>query len=59
VTILYCGLVGLNALSEQLDAEDLCSVLRADHKLCAAAITRAGGHVASCMGDGVVVAYFG
>ena len=52
VTILYCGLVGLNALLEQLDAEDLCSALRAYHKLCAVAITRGGGHVASCIGDG-------
>ena len=58
LTVLFCDLVGSTALAEQLDPEDLGSVIRAYQELCAAAIARCGGHVASYMGDGVL-AYFG
>jgi class 3 adenylate cyclase/predicted ATPase len=59
VTVLYCDLVGSTGLSEQLDPEEFGNVVSGHQRLCAAAITRCGGHVASCLGDGVVVAYFG
>jgi predicted ATPase/class 3 adenylate cyclase/DNA-binding winged helix-turn-helix (wHTH) protein len=58
VTVLFCDLVGSTALSEQLDPEDFGSVVRGYQELCAAEITRCGGHVASCMSEGVL-AYFG
>jgi len=57
LTILSCDLVGSTALTEQLDPEDLGSVIRVYRERCAAAIARCGGHVASYVDD-EVLAFF-
>jgi class 3 adenylate cyclase len=58
LTVMFADLVGSTALSARLDPEELRDVIGAYHRRCAEAITRAGGFVAKCLGDGVL-AYFG
>jgi class 3 adenylate cyclase len=56
--VLFCDLVGSTELAARLDPEDMAAVIRAYQECCAHVIGRWGGHVAKCMGDGVL-AYFG
>src|SRR5262245_54747806 len=58
LTVMFCDLVGSTALSEQLDPEDLRTVIQAYRKTCAAVIRRFGGYLAKYIGDGLLV-YFG
>lgn len=58
LTVLFCDLVGSTALSEALDPEDLCTVVRHHQHVCSRVIEAAGGHVAQYLGDGILV-YFG
>ncbi|MGH0028762.1 MAG: ATP-binding protein [Myxococcota bacterium] len=58
VTVLFCDLVGSTSLSDRLDPEDLCEVIRDYQDHVAACVERFEGHVAQFLGDGVLV-YFG
>lgn len=58
ITVMYCDLVGTEALSKQLDPEDMGQVVRAYQDSCADVVGRHGGTIAKFMGDGVL-AYFG
>jgi class 3 adenylate cyclase len=58
VTVMFCDLVGLTALSTRIDAEDLREVISAYQKCVAETVQRFGGFVAKYLGDGVLV-YFG
>src|SRR5712691_9611654 len=58
LTVMFCDLVGSTALSEQLDPEELRTVVRAYQQACAEVITRFDGHLAKYLGDGLLV-YFG
>lgn len=58
VTIMFCDLVGSAALSDQLEAEDMRSVLRAYQSACKAVVERHGGTIGRYVGDGLLV-YFG
>jgi class 3 adenylate cyclase len=58
LTVMCCDLVGLTALSEQLDPEELREVVRTYQTTCTGVIRRYDGHVAQHLGDGVLV-YFG
>jgi class 3 adenylate cyclase/tetratricopeptide (TPR) repeat protein len=58
ITVMFVDLVGSTPMSEKLDPEDMREVLRAFHSSSAAAVEAEDGHVASYMGDGILV-YFG
>jgi class 3 adenylate cyclase len=58
ITVMFADVVGSASVAEQLDVEDLRSMLLAYQQGCAAAIERYGGHIAQYLGDGVR-AYFG
>ena len=58
LTVLFCDLVGSTALSETLDPEDLCTVVRHHQHVCSRVIEAFDGHVAQYLGDGILV-YFG
>lgn len=58
ITVMFADVVGSASVAEQLDVEDLRSLLLAYQQACAAAIERYGGHIAQYLGDGVL-AYFG
>jgi class 3 adenylate cyclase/predicted ATPase len=58
LTVLFCDLVGSTALSEALDPEDLCTVVRHHQQVCSRVIEAFDGHVAQYLGDGILV-YFG
>src|SRR4051812_14201351 len=58
LTVLFCDLVGSTALAEQLDPEDLGSVLHAYQETCRGVVEQSGGHIAQYLGDGLLV-YFG
>ncbi|NOT55639.1 MAG: AAA family ATPase [Deltaproteobacteria bacterium] len=58
LTVMFCDLVGSTALSEQLDPEDLRTVVRLYQETCTAVIQRYAGHIAQHLGDGLLV-YFG
>jgi class 3 adenylate cyclase len=58
LTVMFCDLVGLTALSARLDPEDMREIVGAYHRSCAEHLGKAGGFVAKYMGDGVL-AYFG
>src|SRR5712692_5697625 len=58
LTVMFCDLVGSTALSEQLDPEDFCEVVRAYQATCTGVIRRYDGHIAQHLGDGLLV-YFG
>ena len=55
---MFCDLVGSTALSEQLDPEELRTVVQTYQETCAPVITRYAGHIAQYLGDGLLV-YFG
>jgi class 3 adenylate cyclase len=58
LTVMFCDLVGLTALSERLDPEELRSLLHAYRTLCGDVIARCDGFVARYVGDGIPT-YFG
>jgi class 3 adenylate cyclase/predicted ATPase len=58
LTVLFSDLVGSTALSRELDAEDFRDLINEYHALCHEIVTELGGHIAQCLGDGVMV-YFG
>lgn len=58
ITVMFCDLVGSTALSEQLDPEDLRTLMQAYQQACGAEIQRYEGHVAQYLGDGLMT-YFG
>lgn len=58
VSVLFCDMVGSTSLSTQIDAEDLRDVQRKYQDAVATAVSGYGGHIASFVGDGIVV-YFG
>jgi class 3 adenylate cyclase len=58
VTVMFSDLVGSTALSARMDPKDLREVISANQKCVAETVSRFGGLVAKCMGDGVLV-YFG
>ena len=58
LTVMFCDLVGSTALSEQLDPEDLQTVVRTYQEVSAQVIERYEGHIAQYLGDGLLV-YFG
>ena len=58
LTLMFVDLVGSTALSHRLDPEELSEVIRAYQNAVASEISRAEGHIAKFMGDGVLV-YFG
>ncbi len=58
ITVMFCDLVGSTALSEQLDPEDLRSLMQAYQRTAGEAIGRYEGHVAQYLGDGLMT-YFG
>jgi class 3 adenylate cyclase len=58
LTVLFCDLVDSTALSVRLDPEDLHEVMRSYQDYVSETVTRFGGVVARCIGDGLVV-HFG
>jgi TOMM system kinase/cyclase fusion protein len=58
ITVMFCGLTSLTSQSEQLDPEELHSVLPAYQELCDKIIQRYEGHVAQYLGNEIMV-YFG
>jgi len=58
LTVMFCDLVGSTALSEQLDPEELQTVVRTYQEVSAAVIERYEGYIAQYLGDGLLV-YFG
>ncbi|WP_022728801.1 adenylate/guanylate cyclase domain-containing protein [Fodinicurvata sediminis] len=58
ITVMFCDLVGSSSLAARLDPEEMRQVIRQYHKACAQVIKRWDGHIASYMGDGIMV-YFG
>ena len=58
LTVMFCDLVGSTALSEQLDPEDLQTVVRTYQEVSAQVIERYKGYIAQYLGDGLLV-YFG
>ena len=58
LTVMFCDLVGSTALSEQLDPEELQSVIQTYQEVSAQVIERYEGYIAQYLGDGLLV-YFG
>ena len=58
LTVMFCDLVGSTALSEQLDPEELQSVIQTYQEVSAQVIERYAGYIAQYLGDGLLV-YFG
>jgi class 3 adenylate cyclase/tetratricopeptide (TPR) repeat protein len=58
MTVMFCDLVGLSALTAQFDPEDLADLIRAFQNAVATAVARFEGHVARWVGDGATI-YFG
>ena len=58
LTVMFCDLVGSTALSEQLDPEDLHTMIRAYQAACGQIIEQYDGTIAQYLGDGLLV-YFG
>jgi class 3 adenylate cyclase/tetratricopeptide (TPR) repeat protein len=58
ITVLFSDIVGSTTLAEQMDVEDLRSLLLAYQQACATVIADYDGHIAQYLGDGVL-AYFG
>src|SRR5262249_57383800 len=55
LTVMFCDLVGSTPLSQQLDPEDLRTVILAYQDACAAVIWRFEGYLARYVGDGLLV----
>ena len=58
LTVMFCDLVGSTALSEQLDPEELQSLVRTYQEVSTQVIERYDGYIAQYLGDGLLV-YFG
>ena len=58
LTVMFCDLVGLTALSVRFDPEDLRDVIGAYQRCVANIVARFAGFVAKYVGDGVLI-YFG
>ena len=58
LTVMFCDLVGSTALSEQLDPEELQTIIQTYQEVSAQVIERYEGYVAQYLGDGLLV-YFG
>ncbi len=58
LTVVFCDLVGSTTLSQQLDPEEMRTLIDRYHHAVAAAVRRYDGFVAQYLGDGVL-AYFG
>jgi class 3 adenylate cyclase/predicted ATPase len=58
LTVMFCDLVGSTALSEQLDPEELQTIVRTYQEVSAQIIERYEGYIAQYLGDGLLV-YFG
>ena len=58
LTVMFCDLVGSTALSEQLDPEELQTVVRTYQEVSAQVIERYEGYIAQYLGAGLLV-YFG
>jgi class 3 adenylate cyclase len=58
LTVMFVDLVGSTELSQQLDPEEMRSIIQSYQNRVSAEIKRLEGHVAKLMGDGVL-AYFG
>ena len=58
MTVMFCDLLGLTAMTSQLDPEDMADLIRAFQGVVATAVTRFDGHVARWVGDGATI-YFG
>jgi len=58
LTILFCDLVNYTPLSEELDAEELASLIIEYQNSGQRIFERSGGYVAQFLGDGLLV-YFG
>ena len=58
ITVMFCDLVGSTMLSEQLDPEDLRTLMQDYQQACGTVIARYEGHVAQYLGDGLMT-YFG
>ncbi|WP_192499057.1 ATP-binding protein [Skermanella pratensis] len=58
MTALFCDIVGSTALSEQLDPEDMCNVIRAYRDVSTGVVERFDGWIARHLGDGILI-YFG
>src|SRR5262245_18336502 len=57
-TVMFCDLVDTTQLSSQLDPEEYRNVVRAYQSACTEVIQRYDGHIATRLGDGILV-YFG
>ena len=58
LTVMFCDLVGSTALSEQLDPEELQTVVRTYQEVSAQIIEQYEGYIVQYLGDGLLV-YFG
>jgi predicted ATPase/class 3 adenylate cyclase len=58
IAVVFCDLAGSTELAARLDPEDFSAIIRRYHARCAEIIRGLSGHVAQCLGDGVL-AYFG
>jgi class 3 adenylate cyclase/tetratricopeptide (TPR) repeat protein len=58
LTVMFCDLVGSTPLSSELDPEEFRDVVMQYHRTVGTAVAEFGGHVASLVGDGLLV-YFG
>lgn len=58
LVVLFCDLAGSTELATRFDAEDFAAIVRRYHDCCGRVIQGLDGHVAQCLGDGVL-AYFG
>jgi class 3 adenylate cyclase/tetratricopeptide (TPR) repeat protein len=58
LTVMFCDLVGSTSLGQRLDSEDFREIVRGYYDATRTVVDRWGGHVASYLGDGLLV-YFG
>ena len=58
LTVMFCDLVGSTALSEQLDPEELHTLVQAYQEICTRVVHRFDGYIAQYLGDGLLI-YFG
>ena len=58
LSVVFCDIVNSTSLSEQIDAEDLSNLVGHYHRLVKEVVDFFDGHIASLIGDGIVI-YFG
>src|SRR5262249_34788648 len=58
LTVMFCDLVGSTTLGQRLDSEDFREIVRGFYDAARTVTDHWGGHVATYMGDGLLV-YFG